>query len=269
MSVVGRWEPAVRGQGFDWFWVAVPWAMVASLLEYFPCMVITGFVFHSVICQVWVANLSEIFSSWTVRVPVGKRRNGGHAVRAPCAASWRAALKSSDFDVSIVLVADQAVLGLCSEPRSSGGLVRSGEAKCRGSWHAGARAPGLRCGGCRSVFRGGRSSCHGNGWSVVFKRKWCCSLTYAFMCILMHACAFICISLFFACIQTRCILQFGCIRTHFATTLSCCILPMRDGCILMHFHTCCILDMLHFHAFSCIQKVRFMLMHSPRDAYVA
>jgi hypothetical protein len=48
-----------------------------------------------------------------------------------------------------------------------------------------------------------------------------------------------------------------------------CILPMRDGCILMHFHTCCILDMLHFDAFSCIQKVRFMLMHSPRDAYVA
>ena len=89
------------------------------------------------------------------------------------------------------------------------------------------------------------------------------------MCIRMHACAFICISLFFACIQTRCILQIGCIRTHFATTLSCCILPMRDGCILMHFHTCCILDMLHFNAFSCIQKVRFMLMHSPRDAYVA
>jgi hypothetical protein len=29
------------------------------------------------------------------------------------------------------------------------------------------------------------------------------------------------------------------------------------------------IDMLHFHAFSCIQKVRFMLMHSPRDAYVA
>ena len=56
---------------------------------------------------------------------------------------------------------------------------------------------------------------------------------------------------------------------HFATTLSCCILPMRDGCILMHFHTCCILDMLHSNAFSCIQKVRFMLMHSPRDAYVA
>ena len=91
-----------------------------------------------------------------------KRRNGGHAVRAPCAAFWRAALKSSDFDVSIVLVvADQAVLGLCSEPRSSGGLVRSGEAKCRGTWYAGARALGLRCGGCRSVFRGGRSSCHG------------------------------------------------------------------------------------------------------------
>jgi hypothetical protein len=44
---------------------------------------------------------------------------------------------------------------------------------------------------------------------------------------------------------------------------------MRDGCILMHFHTCCILDMLHSYAFSCIQKVRFMLMHSPRDAYVA
>jgi hypothetical protein len=39
--------------------------------------------------------------------------------------------------------------------------------------------------------------------------------------------------------------------------------------ILMHFHTCCILDMLHSNAFSCIQKVRFMLMHSPRDAYVA
>jgi hypothetical protein len=37
----------------------------------------------------------------------------------------------------------------------------------------------------------------------------------------------------------------------------------------MHFYTCCILDMLHFDAFSCIQKVRFMLMHSPRDAYVA
>ena len=89
------------------------------------------------------------------------------------------------------------------------------------------------------------------------------------MCIRMHACAFICISLFFACIQTRCILQIGCIRTHFATTLSCCILPMRDGCILMHFHTCCILDMLHFDAFWCIQKVRFMLMHSPRDAYMA
>ena len=99
-----------------------------------------------------------------VRVPVGKskRRNGGHAVRAPCAAFGRAALKSSDFDASIVLVvADQAVLGLCSEPRSSGGLVRSGEAKYRGAWHAGARAPGLRCGGCRGVFRGGRSSCHG------------------------------------------------------------------------------------------------------------
>jgi hypothetical protein len=44
---------------------------------------------------------------------------------------------------------------------------------------------------------------------------------------------------------------------------------MRDGCILMHFHTCCILDMLHSNAFSCIQKVRCMLMHSPRDAYVA
>ena len=99
-----------------------------------------------------------------VRVPVGKskRRNGGHAVRAPCSAFGRAALKSSDFDASIVLVvADQAVLGLCSEPRSSGGLVRSGEAKYRGAWHAGARAPGLRCWGCRGVFRGGRSSCHG------------------------------------------------------------------------------------------------------------
>ena len=107
------------------------------------------------------------------------------------------------------------------------------------------------------------------GMSVVFYRKWCCFLTYAFMCIHMHVCAFICISLYFACTQTRCILQIGCIRTHFATTLSCCILPMRDGCILMHFHTCCILDMLHFDAFSCIQKVRFMLMHSPRDAYVA
>ena len=86
--------------------------------------------------------------------------------------------------------------------------------------------------------------------------------SYACVCIHMHF-------IVFACIQTRCILQIGCIRTHFASTLSCCILPMRDGCILMHFHTCCILDMLHFHAFSCIQKVRFMLMHSPRDAYVA
>ena len=33
----------------------------------------------------------------------------------------------------------------------------------------------------------------------------------------------------------------------------------------MHFHTCCILDMLHFDGFSCIQKVRFVLMHSPRS----
>ena len=37
----------------------------------------------------------------------------------------------------------------------------------------------------------------------------------------------------------------------------------------MHFITCCILDMLHSNAFFCIQKVRFMLMHSPRDAFVA
>jgi len=56
---------------------------------------------------------------------------------------------------------------------------------------------------------------------------------------------------------------------HFELLHSSDILPMRDGCILMHFHTCCILDMLHSNAFSCIQKVRFMLMHSPRDAYVA
>ena len=129
----------------------------ASLLEYW--LVITGFVFHF---RGFAKFGRQTFLVRVVRVPVGKRRNGGHAVRAPCAAFGRAALKSSDFDASIVLVvADQAVLGLCSEPRSSGGLVRSGEAKYRGTWLAGARAPGLRCGGCRSVFRGGRSSCHG------------------------------------------------------------------------------------------------------------
>ena len=37
----------------------------------------------------------------------------------------------------------------------------------------------------------------------------------------------------------------------------------------MHFLTCCVLDMLHSDAFLCIQKARFMLMHSPRDAYVS
>ena len=98
---------------------------------------------------------------------------------------------------------------------------------------------------------GVRDSVRARSW-----RDECCFLTkvvlffnirihvhsYACVCIHMHFIVFLCI-------QTCCILQIGCIRTHFTTTLSCCIVPMGDGCILMHFHTCCILDMLHFDAF--------------------
>ena len=36
----------------------------------------------------------------------------------------------------------------------------------------------------------------------------------------------------------------------------------------MHSITCCILDMVHSNAFFCIQKDRFMLIHSPRDVFV-
>jgi len=39
---------------------------------------------------------------------------------------------------------------------------------------------------------------------VVFPQKWSSFFPYAFMCIRMHASAFICNSLFFLCIQTYC-----------------------------------------------------------------